>query len=184
MVTDRAIEMFVERGYDHVTVADIAEDAQVSQMTFFRNFPYRANVVEAALEDQRSDVFAYIAVAPEGLGPIEMICWSTAMLQKNASPEVLCELARIMKIAAASSTLCLEIFGPQSVNENKHTEALEQRGFARMEARAAAGAYLGAMSGILHELYAIDPSNDFKNFGPILFEALLGEDAAEELAQL
>lgn len=55
---ERAIELFLDRGYDETTVQDITDAAGVSQRTFFRYFPTKDAVLlteharrEAALSD-------------------------------------------------------------------------------------------------------------------------------------
>lgn len=42
---DAAFRLFLEHGYEETTVAQIAEDAGVSHMTFFRYFPTKEDVV-------------------------------------------------------------------------------------------------------------------------------------------
>lgn len=47
-IVDVAMRLFVERGYDNVTVADITEAADVAKGTFFTHFP------------SKSDIFRYV----------------------------------------------------------------------------------------------------------------------------
>ena len=44
---DAALSLFVERGYDAVTVADITERAGLARRTFFRHFPDKREVLYA-----------------------------------------------------------------------------------------------------------------------------------------
>lgn len=45
LLQERAMELFVRQGFDGTTVAQIADAAGVSHMTFFRYFPTKESVV-------------------------------------------------------------------------------------------------------------------------------------------
>ena len=47
---EAAVELFIAKGYDATTVAEIAAAAEVSEPTFFRYYPTKAAVVLAPLE--------------------------------------------------------------------------------------------------------------------------------------
>ena len=44
-LTEAALSLFVEQGYDATTTAQIADAAEVSSSTFFKYFPTKADVV-------------------------------------------------------------------------------------------------------------------------------------------
>jgi len=56
---EASLEVFGRVGYNAATVDEIAECAEVSRATFYFHFPAKRNVVEALLEDNRSEVTAY-----------------------------------------------------------------------------------------------------------------------------
>src|SRR5918911_2076400 len=43
-IADKAMELFVKRGFDHVTVAEVAEAAAVSEKTVFNYFPTKEDL--------------------------------------------------------------------------------------------------------------------------------------------
>lgn len=64
MIQAHAVRLFIERGYDHTTVNDVAEAAGVSAMTVYRHFPTKEDLV---LVDQNGPLVARrIAAMPAG----------------------------------------------------------------------------------------------------------------------
>jgi AcrR family transcriptional regulator len=61
-----ALEMFVEHGYEHVTVGEIAAAAKVSKMTVFNYFPTKEDIVMAPLEDHVEEFSEAVRARPEG----------------------------------------------------------------------------------------------------------------------
>lgn len=64
--------MFRERGYEATTVREIAAAAGVSQMTFFRYFGSKEEVVFAG--EHKSTVAAHLLARPADEPPVEKIC--------------------------------------------------------------------------------------------------------------
>jgi AcrR family transcriptional regulator len=52
-----ALELFAERGYQHTTVAEIAEAAEVSKATVFAYFPSKEEIVFADTAPLRAELF-------------------------------------------------------------------------------------------------------------------------------
>ncbi|WNI30473.1 TetR family transcriptional regulator [Streptomyces sp. ITFR-6] len=62
LIQSHAVRLFTDRGYDAVTVADVAEAAGVSAMTVYRHFPTKEDLV---LIDQPGRLIAeHIAASP------------------------------------------------------------------------------------------------------------------------
>lgn len=58
-IADAALELFLERGYDHVSIRDIAETADVSTATVFKHFTGK----EALVFDQEESTDAHLISA-------------------------------------------------------------------------------------------------------------------------
>ncbi|HET6875742.1 MAG TPA: TetR family transcriptional regulator, partial [Acidimicrobiales bacterium] len=68
---ESALALFLERGYDNTTVADIAERAGLTKRTFFRYFADKREVLfwgSAALSELIS---SQVSAAPASLSPLE-----------------------------------------------------------------------------------------------------------------
>jgi AcrR family transcriptional regulator len=60
--------LFLERGYDEVSVADITTAAGVSRRTFFRYLPSKADVLWVATPAEMARLHRLLAEAPKGSG--------------------------------------------------------------------------------------------------------------------
>ena len=60
------LELFVERGYDATTLADIAEVAGVSTRTIFAYFPSKEDILFASFETMREALATALAERPDG----------------------------------------------------------------------------------------------------------------------
>jgi AcrR family transcriptional regulator len=65
-----AMELYVERGFDQTTVAEIAERAGLTKRTFFRHYADKRDVLFAGIPLLRERVLKGIATAPAQLPPV------------------------------------------------------------------------------------------------------------------
>lgn len=68
-----ALDLFAERGYDQVTVAEIAERAGLTRSTFFRYFPDKRDVLAAGQAVMSRLLVEGIAGAPAEAGPLDAV---------------------------------------------------------------------------------------------------------------
>jgi TetR/AcrR family transcriptional regulator, regulator of mycofactocin system len=77
-----ALELFAVRGFDAVTVDDLAAAGGVGRRTFFRYFPTKLDVVLGELDDALAALVAALDSVPAGVDPVTAC--REAFLQVNA----------------------------------------------------------------------------------------------------
>src|SRR5487761_2310179 len=82
-----ALELFLERGFDQTTAAEIAARAGVTERTFFRHFPDKREVLFDGQDILGTALSAAIGKAPPELPPMETLHRAfasiTEMLERN-----------------------------------------------------------------------------------------------------
>jgi AcrR family transcriptional regulator len=68
-----AIELFAEKGYDHVTVADIADRAEISPRTFYRYYKSKDDLVLSPLEGSLAAYREILADRPREEPPLKAL---------------------------------------------------------------------------------------------------------------
>lgn len=68
-----AVDLFAERGYEDVTVVEIAERAGLTKRTFFRHFADKREILFRGQDAYRGMFADAIAGAPAAAGPMEAI---------------------------------------------------------------------------------------------------------------
>ncbi|MGW0392830.1 TetR/AcrR family transcriptional regulator [Streptomyces sp. NPDC003042] len=68
-----ALELFLERGFDAVSVADVAAAAEVSKPTLFRYFPSKEDLVLDRFADHQDEAARIVRDRPAGQGPVEAL---------------------------------------------------------------------------------------------------------------
>lgn len=68
-----ALELFLERGFDAVSVADVAAAAEVSKPTLFRYFPSKEDLVLDRFADHQDEAARLVRDRPVGATPLEAV---------------------------------------------------------------------------------------------------------------
>ena len=68
-----ALELYVERGYEQTTVAEIAERAGLTERTFFRHFADKREVLFAGAGTLQDLLVTAVAGAPDAVAPLEAV---------------------------------------------------------------------------------------------------------------
>lgn len=73
-LAEAALELFVERGYEATTVADISERAGLTERTFYRQFQDKREVLFGDPAGYFALFTDAIAAAPTGSTPLQLVC--------------------------------------------------------------------------------------------------------------
>ncbi|MFJ9768043.1 TetR/AcrR family transcriptional regulator [Streptomyces erythrochromogenes] len=65
-----ALELFLERGFDAVSVADVAAAAEVSKPTLFRYFPTKEDLLLDRFADHQDELARIVRERPAGRSPV------------------------------------------------------------------------------------------------------------------
>ncbi|MEU4732984.1 TetR family transcriptional regulator [Streptomyces sp. NPDC023588] len=65
-----ALELFLERGFDDVSVADVAAAAEVSKPTLFRYYPSKEDLVLDRFADHQDELARIVRERAAGQGPV------------------------------------------------------------------------------------------------------------------
>ncbi|MEO8554317.1 MAG: TetR family transcriptional regulator, partial [Kofleriaceae bacterium] len=68
-----AMDLFIERGYEHTTVADIAARAALTERTFFRYFADKREVLFSGSKDLEHMILEHVASAPRELPALDVV---------------------------------------------------------------------------------------------------------------
>lgn len=72
-ISDAAIALFLEFGYDQVSVADVAAAAEVSKPTLFKYFPAKADLVVHRFADHEAEPARVVRGRAPGLSPLRAL---------------------------------------------------------------------------------------------------------------
>ncbi|MEU0087969.1 TetR family transcriptional regulator [Streptomyces sp. NPDC006274] len=72
-ISDAAIALFLERGFDAVSVAEVAAAADVSKPTLFRYFPAKEDLALHRFADHEDEAARVVTARPAGVAPLEAL---------------------------------------------------------------------------------------------------------------
>src|ERR1700740_790834 len=98
---EAAMTLFIERGYDEVTVADIAERAGLTKRSFFNHFADKREVVFASADALQASVLVALDDAATSQGALDAVV--RAFTRAAAPIEDYHELARARRALIDSS---------------------------------------------------------------------------------
>jgi AcrR family transcriptional regulator len=102
-ITETAVALFAERGFERVPVADIAAAADVSTATVFNYFPTKEDLIYDGMESFHAALLAALRDRPEGTTVVaafrDYVLQPRGVLADPSSPvvESLAQIARIVR---------------------------------------------------------------------------------------
>ncbi|MEV5803255.1 TetR/AcrR family transcriptional regulator [Streptomyces collinus] len=72
-ISEAAIALFLERGFDQVSVAQVAEAAEVSKRTVFAYFPAKEDLVIHRFADHEDESARVVRARPPGTRPLDVL---------------------------------------------------------------------------------------------------------------
>jgi AcrR family transcriptional regulator len=72
-ISDAAIALFLKKGFDRVSVAEVAAAADVSKPTLFRYFPAKEDLALHRFADHEDEAARVVAARPPGIPPLDAL---------------------------------------------------------------------------------------------------------------
>lgn len=146
---ETAVRLFSERGFDNVTVEEVAHAVGVSHMTFFRHYPTKESVV---LDDPYDPVLGALITEQDPTLPALEKARRALLEAWEEVEEPGDEMTRArVELAASHPGLRARVWENNQRTADVVVAALIESGSPALEARIAAGAVLGAVTAALFD---------------------------------
>ncbi len=167
-LVDAALRLFAERGFDGVTVDEIAAAADVSRRTFFRYFATKEAVVFARREEQLEHFRALLVDPPSDEAPFATVRRALLTLASDYVEHRRAILAVAALVRSAPSLVArdLEVDRAFEAVIVEHVVARSRRTVGdRRRARILAAAIVGAVRVTIEEWAERDGAPDLRRLG-------------------
>ena len=155
---EAALELYLERGYDQTTTAQIAERARVTERTFFRHFTDKREVLFDGESELTEILVGAVLSAPSGLAPLRVLLQAlTAAVPLLIANRPMAE--RRGRIVDVTPALRERAYAKIAALTEALTQALTQRGTAQPTARLAAQVAMAAFDQASRR-WADNPTSD------------------------
>ncbi|MER6117102.1 TetR family transcriptional regulator [Streptomyces sp. NPDC001743] len=137
-VSEAAITLFLERGFDKVSVAEIAAAADVSKPTLFRYFPAKEDLVLHRFADHEDEPARVVADRAEGESPLDALRRHYLDGLERRDPVTgLCDVPQVLafhRLLYGTPSLVARLYAYQSRSEAALARALGDRVTDRLAA--------------------------------------------------
>lgn len=138
-----ALELYLERGFDQVTVAEIADRAGLTERTFFRHYGDKREVLFGGQEVLHELITNTIAAQPDSAGPLAAMAAALRAFAELLGQRR--DFARQRQVVIDANTSLQEReLSKLAILAGVAARALRERGVAEPEASLAAEAGLAA----------------------------------------
>jgi len=121
LIRDTAVRLFMERGFEQVTVAEIAREADVSEATVFNHFPTKEDLVYGQMEAFEQQLLDAVRDRPPGQSALAayagFVFSIRGLMTEQQGPEQIAAWARLVLDSPALVSREHEVFA-------HHTAAL------------------------------------------------------------
>jgi AcrR family transcriptional regulator len=138
-LTQAAMDLFRERGYADVTVAEIADRAGLTKRTFFNHFADKREVFFANAQSFEQSVLSHLAAADPALDAIDAAVLAFTLAGQELAPYYEFAKSRIAVLAATPELRERDLIKTARLTASV-AEALARRGTAERSAAFAAQA--------------------------------------------
>ncbi|MEV0748426.1 TetR family transcriptional regulator [Streptomyces sp. NPDC050273] len=137
-VSDAAIALFLERGFDQVSVAEIAAAADISKPTLFRYFPAKEDLALHRFADHEDESARVVAGRAESESPLDALRRHYLDGLERRDPVTgLCDVPQVLafhRLLYGTPSLVARLFAYQSRAEAALARALGDRAKDRLAA--------------------------------------------------
>ncbi|MBA3339937.1 MAG: helix-turn-helix transcriptional regulator [Geodermatophilaceae bacterium] len=144
-----ALDLFIQHGYDETTVAQIAAEAGVTEMTFFRHFSSKADVL---LDDPYDPlVAAAVAREPVEVDPVTRVVRGIQATWRTIPARGGVQIKERVRIAAQTPSVRAAMWQNTEQTQRVIVDQLIDDGVDRLTAQVAAAAVLAGITAALLE---------------------------------
>jgi AcrR family transcriptional regulator len=163
-ISDVATGLFLSRGFDNVTVAEVAEAAGVAKMTVFNYFPRKEDLFLDRIAEVAKDVTLAVHERPAGTSVADAAraLHRTWLAERHPMSGIVIDSVRFWRVVEETPSLSTRLLEQREEFQNTIADALRVEGADPVEAELAAG-FVATAHGTV--------------FGTALRRMLAGEDA-------
>jgi AcrR family transcriptional regulator len=145
-ISDAAIGLFLERGFDEVSVVDVASAAEVSKRTLFKYFPAKEDLVLRRFADHEDEAARVVRARQPNESPLAALhAHYLAALARHDPITGLCdepEVAKFYELVTSTPTLTARLLQYSARSETTLAAALAETDADPLRPRLAAAAII------------------------------------------